>query len=74
MEVLYIIGGLLVSTYAEHNFILHAISKLYLAKTKVKGLFVPIQRSTLIKSKDKNSNQVKIQVNKNVSKYAESLP
>ena len=62
MEILFLIGSWLVGTYAEHNFILKALSKLYMASTKEVHLF-SVSKKT--KSKEKLS--------KKSPKYAESV-
>ena len=40
MEILTLIGAQLILAYSDHNFIIKALSKLYKARTKSKGLFL----------------------------------
>ena len=40
MEFFFVIGGILLSSYSEYNFILKALRKLYMVKTRDDNLFV----------------------------------
>ena len=58
MEIVFIIGGFIIAPYAEHNFILKALRKLYLAKTKDKSLFYkPNKLASKVMSEDPSSNK-----------------
>ena len=41
VEILSLLGAALLSAYAHHSFLIKALSKLYKARTKAKGLFKP---------------------------------
>ena len=66
MEILLLIGTWCLNAYTEHNFIMKAISKLYKARTKYKGLF--------LKSSKKVKRRITPSVSSAVIKDAESVP
>ena len=49
LEVFSLIFGLFVAPIAEHSFTMRAMRKLFLAKTKDRGLFRPMKKKTVNK-------------------------
>ena len=47
LELIAIIVGIAVSPYSEHSFILKALQKLYLARTRTTGLFIQPKQKKL---------------------------